>query len=156
MKERKKVAAAMMKDKQGRYARQKLRQQALNILQEHGEPSEANIKTYPARSMEKLCEWKLNKASKKAREELLKAYLDAPVRKKDPEWTMAEEMKLKELLTEDMYAKDTAIGVQLKQTAKATTNNVDDLDDESRKELFQALKDKEGENNGGDHQTGVM
>jgi len=154
--ERKKVAAAMMKDKQGRYARQKLRQQALNILQEHGEPSEANIKTYPARSMQKLCEWKLNKASKKAREELLKAYLDAPVPKKDPEWTMAEEMKLKELLTEDMYAKDTAIGVQLKQTAKATTNNVDDLDDESRKELFQALKDKEGENNGGDHQTGVM
>jgi len=40
-----------------------------------------------------------------------------------------------------MYAKDTTLGVQLKQTTKAITNNIHDLDDESAAELLQVLQD---------------
>jgi len=75
---------------------------------------------------------------------------------KDPEWSPAEEIKLKELLTQDMYAKDTAIGVQLKQTAKAIVNNIDDLDDESKAELLQKLQSAQGEQPMGDDQTGSL
>jgi len=106
--------------------------------------------------MQKLYEWKLNKNSKKAWEDLLKEYLKAPVPLKDPEWTMSEEMRLKELLTDDMYAKDTALGTQLKQTAKAITNNIDDLDADSRRELLLALQEREGEDSGVESQIGFM
>jgi len=55
-----------------------------------------------------------------------------------------------------MYAKDTAIGVQLKQTAKAIVNNIDDLDDESKAELLQKLQSAQGEQPMGDDQTGSL
>lgn len=103
--ERKKLADVMLKDKQTQFLRGKLRKEALIILKQHGEPTPEKIKEYPAKAMQKLYEWKLNKNSKKAREDLLKEYLKAPVPLKDPEWTMSEEMRLKELLTDDMYAK---------------------------------------------------
>lgn len=69
---------------------------------------------------------------------------------------MSEEIRLKELLTEDMYAKDTALGVQLRQTARAITNNVDDLDDESRRDLLRALQDREAGEPSGDNQRGLF
>jgi len=141
--ERKKESDAMLKDKRLRHVRQKLRQQALDILKEHGEPTIEKIKDYPAPAMKKLYEWKHGKKSNEGREKLLKAYLSAPVPLKDPDWSMSEEIKLKALLTEDMYAKDTAVGVQLKQTAKALSNNVDDLDSQSRRELLLALQKRE-------------
>ena len=55
--------------------------------------------------MKKLCEWKHGKKSTEGREKLLIAYLSAPIPLKDPDWSMLEEIKLKVLLTEDMYAK---------------------------------------------------
>jgi len=113
-----------------------MRTKVMFLLAEHGQPMEENIKDYPAPVMKKLYEWKFNKKSTESRERLLKAYLSAPVPKKDSEWSMAEECRLKELLTQDMYTKDTAIGVQLKQTAKALANNVHDLDSESAAELM--------------------
>ena len=106
--------------------------------------------------MQKLYEWKFNKKSNEAREKLLNAYLSAPVPLKDPEWSMSEEVKLKELLTDDMYAKDTAIGVQLKQTAKAITNNIDDLDEETRLELLRVLQGRQDDESLGDNQRGNM
>jgi len=109
-------------------------------MKEHGEPTEENIKTYPAKAMKKLYQWKYNKQSTEGREKLLKAYLGAPVPLKEPEWSVTEEIQLKQLLTQDMYAKDTAIGVQLKQTAKAIVNNIDDLDDEPKAELLHKLQ----------------
>ena len=150
--ERKKIADTMLKDKRTHYHRKKLRSEAMVILQQHGEPTLEKIKDYPARAMQKLYEWKLNKASKKAREDLLKEYLKAPTPLKDAEWTISEEMRLKELLTEDMYAKDTAIGVQLKQTAKAIANNIHDLDKQSRSDLLKVLQDREAEDPAGDNQ----
>jgi len=156
MDDRKKEAEAMLKDKRIRYERQKLRQQALAVLKEHGEPTEENIKNYPAPAMKKLHQWKHNKQSTEGREKLLKAYLGAPVPLKEPDWSMSEEMKLKGLLTDDMYAKDTAIGVQLRQTAKAITNNIEDLDRDSRQELLQALQVKEKEDADEDNGHGII
>jgi len=52
--ERKKLADGMMKDKRLHFERGKLRQRALDILKEQGEPTEENIKTYPAKAMKKL------------------------------------------------------------------------------------------------------
>ena len=75
---------------------------------------------------------------------------------KDAEWTTADEIELKELLTGAMYAKDTALGVQLKQTARAITNNVDDLDDESRRNLLRVLQAREDEESTEERQTGFM
>jgi len=69
---------------------------------------------------------------------------------------MAEEIELKELLTVDMHAKDTALGVQLKQTVKATTNNIHDLDDESAAELLQVLQDKQHGQSTGERQSGTI
>jgi len=97
-------------------------------LAELGEPTPEKIKDYPAPAMQKLYEWKFNKKSTELREKLLQACLSAPVPLKDPNWSASEEIKLKELLTEDMYAKDTALGIQSKQTAKVITNNINDLD----------------------------
>ena len=155
--ERKKQANAMLKDKQTCHWRKKLRQEALEILKKHGEPTIEKIKEYPAPAMKKLYEWKLNKKSTEAREKLLlKAYLEAPTPLKDPEWTMSGEIKLKQQLTDDMCAKDTALGVQLKQTAKAIANNIDDLDDESKAELLQKLQGVQGERSIGDNQSGIM
>jgi len=156
MAERKKEAEAMLKDKRNRYSRQKLRQQAMEILKKHGEPSPENIKTYPAQAMKKLYEWKHNKKSSEGREKLLKAYHGAPVPLKDPDWSLSEEVRLKDLLTVDMYAKDTALGVQLKQTAKAIANNIDDLDEESKAELLRVLQDKQGDESAGDNQRFII
>jgi len=47
--------------------------------------------------------------------------------------------------TKPMCATDTAVGVQLKQTVRALTNNIDDLDSNSRRELLAALQKKEGD-----------
>jgi len=152
--ERKKLADRMLKDKRLRFERGKLRQQALDILKEHGEPTEENIKTYPAKAMKKLYQWKYNKQSTEGREKLLKAYLGAPVPLKEPEWSVTEEIQLKQLLTQDMYAKDTAIGVQLKQTAKAIVNNIDDLDDESKAELLHKLQGDQREQRMRDNEFG--
>jgi len=138
--ERKRQSDAMLKDKRTRFERQRLREQAEEVIKEHGERTAEKIKDYPAKAMQKLYEWKFNKKSTEAREKLLEAYLNKAAPEKEPEWTMSEEIKLKDLLTEDMYAKDTALGVQLKQTAKALANNVDDLDDESKAELLQKLQ----------------
>ncbi len=146
----------MLKDKQNRYNRKKICGEALTILGKHGEPTAANIKDYPAKAMQKLYEWKLNKSSKKAREDLLKEYLKAPVPLKDAEWTTADKIELKELLTGDMYAKDTALGVQLKQTARAITNNVDDLDGKSRRNLLRVLQAREDGESTEERQTGFM
>jgi len=156
MDDRKKEAEAMLKEKRIRCERQKLRQQALAVLKEHGEPTEENIKNYPAPAMKKLCQWKHNEQSTEGREKLLKAYLGAPVPLKEPDWSMSEEIKLKALLTEDMHAKDTAIGVQLRQTAKTIANNIEDLDKETRLELLQALQDKEKEDTGEDDGRGII
>ena len=129
--ERAKKGQTMLKDKQNHYNRKKACLKVLTTLGKHGEPIAENIKDYPAKAMQKLYEWKLNKSSKKAREDLLKDYLKAPVPLKDAEWTTADKIKLKELLTGNMCAKDAALGAQLKQTAWAITNNVDDLDGKS-------------------------
>jgi len=146
----------MLKDKRTWHLRQKLRQQAIDVLEKHGEPTMEKIKEYPAPAMKKLYEWKFNKKSTEGRDKLLKAYLSAPASLKDPDWSMSEEIRLKQLLTEDMYAKDTAIGVQLRQTAKAISNNIDDLDEESRVELLRVLQSKqEDESTGGSHH-GIM
>jgi len=96
--ERNKIAEAMLKDKHTRIEQQKLREQAMAMLREHGEPMPAKIKDYPAPAMKKLYEWKLNKKTTEAREKLLKAYLSAPVPKKDPEWTVSEEIRIKRVL----------------------------------------------------------
>jgi len=146
----------MLKDKRNRYSRQKLRQQAMEILKKHSEPSPENTKTYPAQAMKKLHEWKHNKKSTEGQEKLLKAHHGAPVPLKDPDWSMSEEARLKDLLTADMHAKDAALGVQLKQTAKAIANNVDDLDEESKAELLRVLQDKQGGESAGDNQRFPM
>ena len=96
----------------------------VDVLREHGGPTPEKIKEHPAQAMQKLCEWKFNKKSTEALEKLTKVYLNAPISLKEHDWSMSEEIKLKELLTEDMCTKDTALSVQLKQTAKAITNNV--------------------------------
>lgn len=129
--ERKKLADVMLKNKRERYARKKLQQQARDILKKHGEPPEEKIKNYPVPAMQKLYEWKHNKKSTEGREKLLKAYFGTPVPPKERDWSMSEKIKLKELLTGGMCVKDTAMGGQLKQTAKAIPNNIDDLDKES-------------------------
>jgi len=141
--ERKKRADDMLKDKQQRYRSHKIRDQAVEIINNKGEPTKETLKSFTAKEIQKLYEWKLTKRSAKPKEELLMAYLSAPAPKKVPDWSMSEEIELKELLTVDMYAKDTALGVQLKQTAKAITNNIDDLDDESAAELLQVLQNKQ-------------
>jgi len=106
--------------------------------------------------MQKLCEWKFNKRSTEGQEKLLKAYLSKPAPLKAPEWTMSEETRLKQLLTEDMCAKDTAAGVQLKQTARALVNNIDDSDEESKAELLHKLQGDQREQPMGDEQCGNL
>jgi len=128
----------------------------MDILEKHGEPTMEKIKEYPAPAMKKLYEWKFNKKSTEGRDKLLKAYLSVPAPLKDPDWSMSEEIRLKELLTEDMYAKDTAIGVQLRQTAKAISNNIDDLDKESRDELMRVLQSKQEDESTGGRRTGFI
>ena len=154
--DRKKKADAMLKEKRTRYEKSKLREQALQVIKEHGEPTTEKIKDYPAKAMQKLYEWKHNKKSSEAREKLLEVYLKKDPPKEEPEWTMSEEIRLKELLTEDMYAKDTALGVQLKQTAKALANNIDDLDEESKAELLQKLQGDNTVTSFGDDQRAIF
>jgi len=154
--ERKKLSDAMLKDKRTRYELEKLSVQAQAILKEHGEPTEEKIKDYPAKAMQKLHEWKFNKRSTEGREKLLKAYLSKPAPLKVPEWTMSEEIRLKQLLTEDMHAKDAAVGVQLRQTARALVNNIDDLDEESKAELLHKLQGDQREQSMGDQQLGIL
>ena len=154
--ERRKEADAMLKDKCLRHERQMLRKQAMEILKKHGEPTIEKIKDYPAPAMKKLYEWKHGKKSTEGREKLLIAYLSAPVPLKDPDWSMSEEIKLKALLTEDMHAKDAAVGVQLKQTVRALTNNIDDLDSNSRRELLAALQKREGDDSAEANDTGFL
>jgi len=59
---------------------------------------------------------------------------------------MSEEIRLKVLLAQDMHAKDTAVGVQSKQTARALANNIDHSDSKLRRELLAALQKREGDN----------
>jgi len=154
--ERKKRAANMLKDKQQRHMSDKLGEQAIAIINKIGEPTKETLKNFTAKDIQKLCEWKMMKKSTKPKEELLKAYLSAPAPKKASEWSMAEEMELKELLTVDMHAKYTALGVQLKQTAKAITNNIHDLDDESAAKLLQVLQDRQHGGSTGDRQSNAI
>ena len=156
MDDRKKLSDAMLKDKRTRFERQKLRQKAMAILSAHGEPTPEKIKDYTAPAMQKLYEWKFNKKSMESREKLLKAYLSAPIPLKDPDWSTSEEIKLKELLTEDMYAKDTALGVQLKQTVNAITNNINDLDNGTHPELLCALQLRKEDESEGDNQRRTL
>jgi len=69
---------------------------------------------------------------------------------------LLEEITLKELLTEDMYAEDTVIGAQMKQTAKAISNNIEDLNKDSMLELLRALEDKEKEDASEDKQCRIV
>jgi len=68
MDDRKKLSDVMRKDKRTRFEQQKLRQQAMAILSEHGEPTPEKIKDYPAPAMHKLYEWKFNKKSTEGQE----------------------------------------------------------------------------------------
>jgi len=128
----------------------------MTIINRKGKPTKETLKDFTAEDIQKLNEWKMMKQSTKPKEELLKACLSAPAQKKASEWSMAEEIELKELLTVDMHAKDTALGVQLKQTVKATTNNIHDLDDESAAELLQVLQDKQHGQSTGERQSGTI
>jgi len=154
--ERKKRAADMLKDKQQGYMSDKLGEHAMTMIDKKGEPTKETLKDFTAKDIQKLYKWMMMKKSTKPKEELLKAYLSAPAPKKASEWLIAEEIELKELLTVDMCAKDTSLGVQLKQTAKAITNNVHDLDDKTAAELLQVPQDRQHGRSTGERQSGTI
>ena len=128
----------------------------MTIINRKGKPTKETLKDFTAEDIQKLNEWKMMKQSTKPKEELLKACLSAPAPKKASEWSMAEEIELKELLTVDMHAKDIALGMQLKQTVKAITNNIHDSDDQSAVELLHVLQDRQHGGSAGERQSGVI
>jgi len=54
-------------------------------------------------------------------------------------WTLEDESKLLTIRSEDVDLKDTALGVAAKQMAAAVTQNMSELDADSRHKLLQSL-----------------
>jgi len=70
----------------------------------------------------------------------------------DPPWHPTpfedrKDFKPKERSTEGVHATDSAFGMQLKQTAKAPCNTIDDLDDKSSHELTHIFQGQQPEKN---------
>jgi len=134
------VAEAMLKDKQICHAQKKQQRQTFDILKKNTTvPKNVN-----------------NCTAKDTQNFLIGSSTKSPQRSvhtvEDPPWHPTpfedrKDFKPKERSTEGVHATDSAFGMQLKQTAKAPCNTIDDLDDKSSHELTHIFQGQQPEKN---------
>jgi len=99
------------------------------------------MKDFTKPDLDLLYKWRVKKPIKSANKAVvLTAILLAPPPEPLTDWTKDEEDRLHQLLHGEIKFKDTALGVALKQKAKAVRHNVSELDREEATELLQALQ----------------
>lgn len=113
---------------------------AVAIIRQKGELTSSTFKTFVLAEVNTLLKWKAVKADTTRKADVVKAYINAPKQKPTKIWSRGEEAALVKLKEEMMPLKDTALGVATNQMARAVTNNLSKLDDESIETLKTALQ----------------
>ena len=114
---------------------------ARRVIEEKGEPTCERMKDFTKPDLDLLHKWRVKKPIKSANKAVvLAAILSAPPPEPLTDWTKDEEDRLHQLLHGEIKFKDAALGVALKQKAKAVRHNVSELDKEEATELLQALQ----------------
>lgn len=142
--ELKERAAAIKAMEEKKLHRKVLLQQQKNVvalIKKKGELTSSNFKDFVVKEVTLLLKWKGAVALSTRKADIVNAYVNNPKPKPTKIWTRAEERELQQL-------KDTAIGVATSQMARAVTNNLANLDEESIKSLRSALSTLDSDTTG--------
>jgi hypothetical protein len=139
LRNRQKVIDAMEAKKDLRQKMIKEQKEAVKIIREKGELTSKTFRMFVVPEIKILLKWKGAKPESSRKADIVKAYIEA---KKPPivkSWTRGEEAALLKQKERHVDLKDTALGVAAGQMARAVTNNLAQLDEDSLATLKTAL-----------------
>jgi hypothetical protein len=112
---------------------------AVMLIRSKGELTAGTFKQFTLPEVKILLKWKKAKPDSNRKADVVKAYIKAPKPKIHKTWTRGEEAALVKLQVAAMPLKETALGVAAAQMARAVSNNLAQLDEESMATLKTAL-----------------
>ena len=139
-----KVMEDAKKDR-GKYCKDQLG--AVMLIRKKGELTSLNGKDFTLPEIKMLLKWKKVKVKSTLKKDLVEAYISNPTPPIQKIWCRSEEEALVALKDANVPLIDTALGVATTQMARAVTNNLAQLDMESRAALKRSL-DEYDDNNG--------
>ncbi len=109
------------------------------LIRQKGELTSATFKSFKVTEIKILLKWKGAKPASTRKADIVEAYITANKPPIIKIWTRAEEAALVALQDAAIPLKDTALGVAAGQMARAVSNNLDQLDEDSISTLRNAL-----------------
>lgn len=120
---------------------------AIKLIKEKGELTSQTEKKFTIPEVNLLLKWKKVKPPPGTRKnQLVDLYFAAERPKTQKPWTVKEEKALQALKDPNVVVKDTRLGVEATQMAKAVRNNLSNLDENTITSLKTAIEDYESNN----------